>query len=157
VATNPEGADVHPVAAQDPQQEPEGDGGSAFERIGGAATVRLAVDELYKLILSDPDLEDYFQGVNMPKLKIHMVDLLTTVLGGPGQYTGRELADAHRGLEITEEHYRKVGDYLLGLLDSIGAPDDVVASVGQTLSAVSDQIIEEPDSGSTPEEPGHDG
>ena len=156
MATNPEGADVHPVA-QDPQHEPEGDGGSAFERIGGAATVRLAVDELYKLILADPELEGYFQGVNMPKLKVHMVDLLTTVLGGPGQYTGRELADAHRGLEITEEHYRKVGDYLIGLLERIGAPDDVVESVGATLTAVSDQIIVEPDDESRPGGPGHDG
>jgi hemoglobin len=157
VATNPEGADVHPVAAQDPQQEPGGDGGSAFERIGGAATVRLAVDELYKLILSDPDLQGYFEGVELSKLKVHMVDLLTTVLGGPGQYTGRELADAHRDLEITEEHYRKVGAYLIGILQSAGAPEDVVASVGGTLEAVSDQIIEVPSAGSTPGGPGLDG
>ena len=157
MATNPEGAEVHPVAAQDTPSEPVDDGGSAFERIGGAATVRLAVDELYKLILSDPDLEGYFQGVNMPKLKVHMVDLLTTVLGGPGQYTGRELADAHRGLEITEEHYAKVGEYLIGLVKSIGAPDDVVESVGATLTAVSEQIIEEPDTGLKPGTPGNDG
>jgi hemoglobin len=156
VATNPEGADVHPVA-QDPQQEPGGDGGSAFERIGGAATVRLAVDELYKLILADPELEGYFEAVELPRLKSHMVDLLTTVLGGPDQYTGRELADSHRGLGITEEHYRMVGDHLIGILRGAGAPDDVVTSVGETLAAVSDQIIEVPSGGPEPGEPGLDG
>ena len=149
MATNPEGADVRPVA-QDPKQEPEGAGGSAFARIGGAATVRLAVDELYKLILADPELEGYFEGVELPRLKAHMVDLLTTVLGGPDQYTGRELADSHRGLGITEAHYRKVGDYLIKILQSAGAPEDVVASVGGTLTAVSDQIIEVPGTGPTP-------
>lgn len=156
MATNPEGVDVHQTPMGETEPEHADEGGSAYERIGGGATVRLAVDELYKLILADPELKDYFEGVEMPKLKVHMVDLLTTVLGGPNQYTGRELADAHRGLEITEEHYRKVGEYLIGLLQSIGAPDDVVTSVGATLSAVSDQVIEEPNTESTPGGPGHD-
>jgi hemoglobin len=101
-------------------------------------------------------LEGYFEGIDLPRLKVHMVDLLTTVLGGPDQYTGRDLADAHQGLEITEEHYRKVGDHLISVLQNLGAPDDVVASVGATLGAVSGQIIEEPSAGPIPVGPGRD-
>jgi hypothetical protein len=42
------------------------------------------------------------------------------------------------------------------LLQSIGAPDDVVTSVSATLSAVSDQVIEEPGTESNPGGPGLD-
>jgi hemoglobin len=153
---NTEGADGHQAPTRDEADGPTPDG-SPFERIGGAATVRLAVDELYKLILADPDLEGYFEGIPLPRLKAHMVDLLSTVLGGPGEYTGRALDVAHHGLGITQEHYDKVGDYLIGILRGADAPDDIVAAVGETLASVSGQIVEHPSTASVPGGSGHDG
>lgn len=130
---------------------------SAFERIGGAPTIRLAVDELYQLILDDPDLAGYFEDVELPRLKAHMADLLTKVLGGPDRYAGRDLEEGHRGLGITAEHYGKVGDHLIGLLERLGAPADIVAAVAETLQAVSDQIIERPTSVEASAGSGRDG
>jgi truncated hemoglobin YjbI len=114
---------------------------SYFDRIGGQAAVATAVDQLYALILADDRLAPYFTGVDLPRLKRHMVLLLTRVLGGPDGYTGRELADAHRGLGITEADYDRVGDYLLRVLAGLGVDHEVTTAVSATLDSVAGLVV----------------
>ncbi|MFJ2028360.1 group 1 truncated hemoglobin [Streptosporangium sp. NPDC087985] len=115
-----------------------------YELVGGASSVREVVDRLYVVLLDDPDLKPYFADVELPKLKRHMAILLSSVLGGPEPYEGRELGEAHRGMGITEEHYAKVGDILVTVLRDAGADEDIVQHVVHTLGQVRGSIVEEP-------------
>ncbi|HEX8803349.1 MAG TPA: group 1 truncated hemoglobin [Acidimicrobiales bacterium] len=115
-----------------------------YDRIGGAPTVREAVDRFYALVLDDPDLAPYFDGVDVGRVKRHQVLLLSQVLGGPPDYDGRALSDAHRGLGITTEHYAKVAAHLVGVLDDMGAPEEVVTAVRTTVAGVQPEIVEQP-------------
>jgi truncated hemoglobin YjbI len=114
---------------------------SAYDRIGGEPSVREAVERLYRLILDDPELQPYFAGVEMSELKQHMVSLLTKVLGGPDNYTGRDLALAHQNLHVTSEHFFVVGVYLLSVLQDLGVPLDIRRSVGTVLASVQPLVI----------------
>ena len=114
---------------------------SHYERIGGAATIRIAVDRFYQLLVADADLAPYFVDVDLPKLKRHQVQLLSTVLGGPAEYAGRELEIAHSGLNITDAHYAKVADYLTGVLRDLGAPADVVDATASVVDSVRGKIV----------------
>ncbi len=102
-----------------------------YYRLGGPVAVTAVVDDFYTHVLADPQLAPYFEHVEMPKLKRHMVLLLTKVLGGPDSYKGRDLADAHRGLGITEGHYARVGYILLGVLWEHGAGVDGLIQVAE--------------------------
>ncbi|SEG63803.1 hemoglobin [Nonomuraea solani] len=117
---------------------------SYYEKIGGAPTVREAVDRFYVVVLDDVDLKPYFDGVDMARLKRHMVMLLCSVLGGPEVYEGHDLADAHRGMGVTGEDYQRVGGHLIGVLRELGAGEDVVEHVVATLGAVRGAIVEQP-------------
>jgi hemoglobin len=119
-------------------------GMSYFEELGGTPTVKEAVDRFYRLVLDDAELAGYFTGVDMPQLKAHQVKLISHVLGGPNEYGGRQLADAHGHLGVTEAHYEKVGAYLTGVLSDMGARQEIVTSVGDTLSSVAPSIITKP-------------
>lgn len=114
---------------------------SHYERIGGAATIRVAVDRFYQLVLADSELAPYFADIDLAKLRRHQVQLLSTVLGGPNEYGGRELAVAHAGMGITDAHYTKVGDYLTGVLRDMGAPDDVIDATSSVVESVRSQIV----------------
>ena len=114
---------------------------SHYERIGGAATIRLAVDRFYQLLVVDPDLAPYFADVDLPALKRHQVRLLSMVLGGPAEYDGRELETAHAGLGITDAHYTKVADYLTGVLRELGAPPDVIEATASVVDSVRASIV----------------
>lgn len=118
---------------------------SYYEKIGGSSTVREVVDRFYTLVLDDPDLKPYFDGVDMARLKRHMVMLLCSVLGGPEVYEGHDLADAHRGMGVTGEHYEKVGGLLVMVLrDEFGADEEVVQHVVTVLGQVRGSIVEAP-------------
>ena len=114
---------------------------SHFERIGGAAAIGAAVDQLYQRILADPALAPYFTGVDLPGLKRHMALLLTTVLGGPDEYQGRGLVEAHQGRGITEQDYQRVGAHLTSVLTDLGVDRAAIDAVTGVLLDVSDQVI----------------
>lgn len=120
---------------------------SYFEELGGTPTVKEAVDRFYRLVLDDGDLAGYFDGVDLPQLKAHQVKLISHVLGGPNEYGGRDLAEAHGHLGVTEAHYQKVGTYLTGVLTEMGAREEIVTAVGTTLASVAPQIITKPNNG----------
>ncbi|ETK31859.1 group I truncated hemoglobin [Microbispora sp. ATCC PTA-5024] len=117
---------------------------SYYEQVGGAPAVRTVVDGFYVRVLDDADLRPYFAGVDMPRLKRHMVVLLCSVLGGPEPYEGRDLAEAHRGMGITPEHYAKVGEHLLSVLREAGVGDEILQHVVLTLNKVESSIVAEP-------------
>lgn len=114
---------------------------SHYERIGGAAAVKAAVELFYDKVLADPDLAGYFTDVNMPEQRRHLALMLTVVLGGPNEYAGRGLAEAHQPLNIPVEHYVKVGEHLTATLVELGVPADVIADVHVVLGQVQDQVV----------------
>ncbi|GAA3612629.1 hypothetical protein GCM10022419_117050 [Nonomuraea rosea] len=117
---------------------------SYYEQVG-ASTIRDVVDRFYVVVLDDVDLKPYFDGVDMARLKRHMVMLLCSVLGGPEVYEGHDLGDAHRGMGVTGEHYEKVGGILVTVLrEDFNAGDDLVEHVATVLGQVRGAIVEKP-------------
>jgi hemoglobin len=114
---------------------------SHYQRIGGAPSIKAAVRLFYDRVLADPDLVGYFEKVEMEEQRRHMVLMLTAVLGGPNNYTGRDLAEAHQPLLIPAEHYAKVGVHLIATLTELGVPEDIRADVRTVLAQVQDQVV----------------
>ena len=83
-------------------------GSTLFERVGGKEAVEAAVDLFYQKVLGDPELESYFEGADVPKLKAHQRAFLTAAMGGPGHYSGADMGPAHADLGVTNEHFDSV-------------------------------------------------
>lgn len=114
---------------------------SAYARLGGGRSVKTLVDRFYELVLNDPDLILYFDGVEMNGLKWHQAALLTSLLGGPGVYHGRSLDVAHKPLKICRCHYERVLYYLDRVMVEMHVPDDVVTVMLQATEDVRNQIV----------------
>ncbi|MEU8289163.1 group 1 truncated hemoglobin [Micromonospora sp. NPDC048905] len=114
---------------------------SHYDRIGGASSVKAAVELFYDKVLADPTTASYFADVDMVGQRRHLTLMLTTVLGGPDEYTGRGLAEAHQPLNIPVEHYAKVGEYLLATLAELDVPADTLDHVRAVLGQVQDQVV----------------
>lgn len=111
-----------------------------YQRLGGTPAIREAVERFYALVLQDDELRPYFEQTDIDKLKAHQAALLSTVLGGPDGHDGRDLAEGHRGLGITEAHYARVVDYLVVALQDMRA-GDIVEGVAVSLAAVKGSIV----------------
>ncbi|PWU59299.1 group 1 truncated hemoglobin [Micromonospora globispora] len=114
---------------------------SNYQRIGGAASVRAAVALFYDKVLADPEVAGYFTNVDMAEQRRHLALMLTVVLGGPNEYNGRGLAEAHQPLDIPAEHYARVGGHLTETLTELGVPADVIADVAGVLRQVQEQVV----------------
>jgi hemoglobin len=110
--------------------------------IGGAPTIRRMVELIYGWIKYDDQLWlKYFAGMELATIKAHMVALLSELLGGPKNYKGRTLAEAHAYLGITTAHYARVRDYVIAALLVVHAPDDIIKTVESILKDAEANIV----------------
>ena len=117
-----------------------------YEAVGGGAAVSAVVNDFYDRVLGDAQLAPYFEDVDMARLKRHQVLLVTKVLGGPDNYTGRPLDEAHEGLGITSDDFNAVVGHLASAMKDAGVPDDIIGRAGAVVVATEPDIVE---SGST--------
>ena len=112
-----------------------------YERVGGADAVTTVVQLFYERVLADPELSGYFTGVDIPRLKRHQVLLISQVLGGPAEYDGRDLRDAHAGMSITSDHYARVFGHLVAVLHDAGVEAEIIGRVGTELAGAERAIV----------------
>lgn len=115
---------------------------SDYEAVGGGPAVKVVVDDFYQRVLADPELTHYFDGIDMIRLKRHQALLVGQVLGGPAEYDGRSLQEAHHGLGVTKPHFDRVVGHLAGALKDAGVPDDILGRAGAAVVATEPDIVE---------------
>jgi hemoglobin len=115
---------------------------SDYEAVGGGPAVSAVVNDFYERVLADPQLAPYFDDVDIPTLKRHQVLLVTKVLGGPDNYTGRPLDEAHDGLGITPDDFAAVVGHLAAAMKAAGVPDDIIGRAGAAVAATEPDIVE---------------
>lgn len=102
---------------------------SLYERIGGEAAIMAAVGIFYQKVLDDDLTRPFFADLDMDKQTQKQIAFMTWALGGPTEYKGRDLREAHAPLVergLAEPHFAAVVRHLKSTLEEIGiAPADV--------------------------------
>lgn len=114
---------------------------SLYQALGADDGIKNAVDAFYERVVADPDLAHYFSGVDMISLRRHQTDMLVAATGGPQQYTGQEMAEAHHGLDITDAAFDKVVGHLGATLQTAGASSESIGAVVDALSPLRPAIV----------------
>jgi len=114
---------------------------SDYDAIGGGPAVSAVVNDFYERVLGDPRLAPYFEGIDMPQLKRHQVLLVTQVLGGPNNYDGRPLAEAHAGLGVDHDDFAAVAGHLTGAMRDAGVPEDILMRAIAVVAATEPDIV----------------
>jgi|SRR5919199_167578 hemoglobin len=117
------------------------DSRSLYEIAGGGDALKLAVDRFYERVVTDPQLAGYFEGQDVSRIKRHQVLLLSQVLGGPAQYDGRQLGEAHAHLHVNAPDYDRVVEHLVAVLRELGVDDSVISAVGGVVEGVKPDIV----------------
>lgn len=91
---------------------------SLYERLGGAQGIRKLVDGVIDAHMDNPTIKARFlpyrdKPQRMEELKGHLCHFLGMGSGGPEQYSGRSMPDAHRGMNINEAEYMAAVDDIL--------------------------------------------
>jgi hemoglobin len=114
---------------------------NAYDDLGGADAIGAVVSDLYRRVLADDLVADYFAHADLGRLRAHQRAFLTQALGGPSDYSGRPLAEAHASLDITDEAFDRVVEHLLASLRQRGLSGESLDEVSATIEALRSKIV----------------
>ena len=114
---------------------------SVYERIGGEAAVNAAVDIFYRKVLSDDRISHFFDTIDMEQQHIKQKAFLTMAFGGPNNYSVVDMREAHKGMNLTEEHFTAVAEALVGTLNDLDVPQAEIDEIVGIAVSVKDDVL----------------
>jgi hemoglobin len=119
---------------------------SLYERLGGVNAIAMVVDRFSDEIVKNPKLtvnpalREWNQTGQLAGLKFMRTLWLCQAAGGPFQYTGKELGEAHKNLHIKPGEFDEVGVEIARALDHFKVPErekqEVLAAIVAKKAAV---------------------
>jgi len=101
---------------------------SLYERLGGVNAIAMVVDRFSDQIVANaklnvnPKLKEWNSKGELEGLKFMRTLWICEAAGGPFKYTGRDMNDAHKDLQITPQEFDEVGLEIGRALDHFGVP-----------------------------------
>jgi hemoglobin len=120
---------------------------SLYERIGGVNAIAMVVNRFSDEVVKNPKLnvnpalKEWNQSGQLPGLKFMRTLWLCQVAGGPFQYTGKDLHDAHKHLHITSEEFDEVGAEIASALDYFHVPEREKQEVLAAIVANKPEVV----------------
>lgn len=119
---------------------------SLFERLGGSEGITHIVDDAIENHMNNPAVSPRFMVYrDMPErlaeIKKHSVNFFSAGSGGPANYTGREMPEAHKGMNISPAEYMHVVDDICVALDKHQIDSETQKEVLSILWSLKEQII----------------
>lgn len=114
---------------------------SVYDRIGGAAAVDAAVDIFYRKVLADDRISEFFDTVDMETQHTKQKAFLTMAFGGPNSYSGKDMRNAHKHMNLTEEHFNAVAENLVATLKDLNVPETEINEIVGIAVSVKDDVL----------------
>lgn len=110
-----------------------------YERLGGINAISAVVDQFITNVVGDNVINARFaETVANPSraqlLRNNLIDQICAGAGGPCQYKGKNMVEAHTGMNITEAEFNALVGDLVAALNTFNVPqkeqDDLLAILG---------------------------
>ncbi len=93
-----------------------GDQSSLYHQLGGNAGITTVVHTFIGIVSADKRINARFAHANIPQLESQLVAQLGQETGGPEVYTGPDMYQAHKGMNITDAEWNAfMQDFALAL------------------------------------------
>ena len=112
-----------------------------YDQLGGEDAVAAVVDEFYERVLDDERLVEHFEDADVDELRAHQTTFLSSVAGGPVEYTGESMREAHAHLDLTEADFRRVAEHLEASLRAFDVPEEAVDEVLGAVAELKEDIL----------------
>jgi hemoglobin len=120
---------------------------SLYERIGGVNAISMVVDRFSDEVVKNPKLNEnpalreWNESGQLPGLKFMRTLWLCEQAGGPFQYTGKDMGEAHKDLHLTADEFDEVGAEIARALDHFDVPEQEKQEVLAAIVARKDEVV----------------
>ena len=120
---------------------------SLYDRLGGQSAIQAVASGLVDKILADSRVNKWFAHAasspeNTKLYKQKLSDFICQSTGGPCQYTGLDMATAHKGRGVTSEAFSAVAEDLSALLDQLKVPAKEKSEVMTLVGSLKPSIVQ---------------
>lgn len=117
-----------------------------FERLGEVDGIKAIVDDAIDMHMKNPAISARFLPYlkdpdRLAVIKQHSVDFFCAGSGGAVEYKGRDMPEAHTGMNISREEYTHVMDDIMLTLGKHGVDEDTQKDVLAILWSLKGMII----------------
>ena len=96
-----------------------------FVGLGGKPGIQRIVKGLIPLVLADKRINETFDGIDMKKLALRLEEQFCVVSGGPCEYKGKDMAESHDGMNVTNAQFNALVEDLQVAMEQAGVPTRV--------------------------------
>jgi hemoglobin len=123
---------------------------SLYDRLGGYFAIAAVVDRFSDAIITNPKLNENpaLKAWNesqaesrLPGLKFGRTLWIAAVAGGPFEYTGLPLEEAHAELNLTADEFAEVGAEIVRALDFYGVPEQEQQELVEAYQASMTDVV----------------
>jgi hemoglobin len=112
-----------------------------YDRLGGKDAIKKVVHEFVGIVVKDDRIKKFFAKTNGPKLEGLLVDQVCEATGGPCKYKGKNMADAHKGMKITDADFTALVEDLTKALDKFKVPEKEKTELLTALGGMKGDIV----------------
>lgn len=116
-----------------------------YERLGGETAIVAAVDLFYQKVLGDNLTKPFFSQVDMGSQTRKMVAFMNIAFGGPSEYNGKDMREAHKDLVekdgLSDEHFDAVAGHLTDTLKELGIEDELIGEVINIVGGTRAEVL----------------
>lgn len=115
-----------------------------YERVEGEPAIQELTERFYRKILMDDRVSGFFDDVDMDRQIAKQKAFLTMVTGGPNNYTGKDMREAHKHLiarGLNDTHVDVVIEHLTGSLKELEVPSDIIETVRSVCESARDDVL----------------
>jgi hemoglobin len=114
---------------------------SLYERVGGREGIHTVVADTVARHLVNEQILHLMEGVDTDRLIAHVTDFLVVGTGGEGEYTGRNMVDAHAHLALSNLEFLAAGDDLGAAMAAAGWGENEKQELLCAFVGLRDQVV----------------
>jgi hemoglobin len=93
---------------------------SLYNRLGGESGISTLVDRIVDQHLANPKVATRFEHGDITRARAMGKEFFAAGSGGPNPYTGKDMPEAHAGMNISDEEFLAVVDDMMAAMDELG-------------------------------------
>lgn len=95
---------------------------SLYLQLGEREGIANVVEDMLYLIVDDERINHQFKGINVAQFHRNLTDQLCEISGGPCQYSGRDIREAHAAMGITNTQFNALAENLILAMEANQIP-----------------------------------
>ena len=129
----------HAAPAEKPAAGAKSD--ALYRALGGTEGITKVVDAALAEIHGDLRINIFFEKTDMADLRRLLIEQICAATGGPCEYTGRSMEEAHSGLNLSDADFDAFVEDLVHAMDSVKVPKDLQKQLLGLLGPMRPQVV----------------